>query len=188
MTEQEKMIAGELYQAMHDKELLQQRNACKEVCFEYNNLRPNEAASKTKILLKLFGKCDESVVIEQPFHCDYGYNIKVGKNFFANYNCVILDCAPVTFGDNCFVAPNCCFTTATHPFDAETRNAGLETALPITVGDNVWIGANVTVLPGVHIGNNVVIGAGSVVTRDIPDGFVAYGNPCRPHRKCEEKK
>jgi len=186
MTEQEKMIAGKLYQAMHDPELLQQRSNCKEACFDYNNLRPSNLEEKNQILSKLLGECDSSTAIEQPFHCDYGYNIKVGKNFFANYNCVILDCAPVTFGDNCFIAPNCCFTTATHPFDVETRNAGFESAKPITIGNNVWIGANVVVRPGVSIGNNVVIGAGSVVTRDIPDNYIAYGNPCRPQRKIEK--
>ena len=129
----------------------------------------------------------EHLTIEQPFVCDYGYNIRVGEGFFANYNLVILDPAPVTFGDNVFIAPNCSFTTASHPLDAERRNKGLETCKPIHVGNNVWIGANVVVLPGVTIGDNAVIGAGSVVTRDIPAGYVAYGNPCKPHRKIEDQ-
>ena len=119
------------------------------------------------------------MLIEQPFYCDYGYNVHVGENFYANYNLVILDEAPVTFGDNVFIAPFCGFYTAGHPLDAAERNRGLEYARPITVGRNVWFGANVTVLPGVTIGDNCVIGAGSVVNKDIPAGTMAAGNPCR---------
>ena len=118
-------------------------------------------------------------MINAPFWCDFGYNIQVGENFYANHGCVILDGGKVTFGDNVFIAPDCGFHTAGHPLDAEQRNLGLEYAWPITVGDNVWIGANVTVLPGVTIGSNTVIAAGSVVNRDIPAGVVAAGNPCR---------
>ena len=118
-------------------------------------------------------------MIEQPFHCDYGYNIEIGENFYANVNCVVLDEAKVKFGDNVFVAPNCGFYTAGHPIDAAERNKGLEYARPITVGDNVWIGAGVTVLPGVTIGDNCVIGAGSVVVKDIPANCIAVGNPCK---------
>lgn len=143
---------------------------------------------KALVILAIFiYSTGEHLTIEQPFVCDYGYNISVGEGFFANYNLVILDPAPVTFGDNVFIAPNCSFTTASHPLDAERRNKGLETCKPIHVGNNVWIGANVVVLPGVTIGDNAVIGAGSVVTRDIPAGYVAYGNPCKPHRKIENQ-
>lgn len=121
-----------------------------------------------------------------PFYCDYGFQISVGKNFFANHNCFLLDEARITFGDNVFVAANCVFSTAGHPIDAELRAKGLEIARPITVGDDVWIGANVSVLPGVSIGSGTVIGAGSVVCKDIPKGVVAVGNPCRAVRKITE--
>ena len=129
---------------------------------------------------RLLGKtAGDSFTIVAPFWCDYGYNIEIGENFFANHNTVILDGAKVTFGNNVFVAPNCGFHTAGHPIDAERRNQGLEYAYPITVGDNVWIGAGVQVMPGVTIGSNVVIGGGSVVVKDIPSNVVAVGNPCR---------
>lgn len=127
---------------------------------------------------ELLGKMDDSTSIMQPFWCDYGYNIEVGRNFFVNHNCVILDGNKVVFGDNVFIAPNCGFYTAGHPIDAQQRNKGLEYAYPITVGNNVWIGAGVHVMPGVTIGSNVVIGGGSVVVHDIPDNVVAAGNPC----------
>ncbi|MFR7478870.1 MAG: sugar O-acetyltransferase, partial [Acutalibacteraceae bacterium] len=118
---------------------------------------------------------------------DYGSHIQIGENFYTNHNCIILDGAPVVFGDNVFIAPNCTFSTAGHPLDVEQRNEGLEYAYPITVGDNVWFGASVTVLPGVTIGSNTVIGAGSVVNRDIPSGVVAVGNPCRVLRTITEE-
>lgn len=187
MTEREKMMKGLLYDANFDPELLRQRTECKELCYDYNHTRPSDEEKRTEILKRLFKETGEHLTIEQPFVCDYGYNISVGEGFFANYNLVILDPAPVTFGDNVFIAPNCSFTTASHPLDAERRNKGLETCKPIHVGNNVWIGANVVVLPGVTIGDNAVIGAGSVVTRDIPAGYVAYGNPCKPHRKIENQ-
>mgnify|MGYP001108838163 FL=1 len=121
----------------------------------------------------------ENTTILSPFHCDYGYNIKVGKNFFANYNFVVLDSAEVNIGDNVFIAPNVVLTCAGHAIDEEQRNKGLEIAFKITIGNSVWIGANVTILPGVTIGDNVIIGAGSVVTKDIPSNVIAVGNPCR---------
>lgn len=182
MTELEKMQAGLLYDANYDSELIERRTACKELCHDFNHTRPSDEARRQELLKRLLGHTGERVIIEQPFVCDYGFNISVGENFFANHHLVILDPAPVTFGDNCFIAPNCCFTTASHPLDATQRNAGLETCSPIRVGNNVWIGANVVVLPGVTIGDGAVIGAGSVVTRDVPAGWVAYGNPCRPQR------
>lgn len=168
-----------IYNANNDPTLIAERLHCKELCRDYNELRPVETEARESLLRKILGETREGLLIEQPFHCDYGYNIRVGRNFYANFNLVILDEAPVTFGDNVFVAPNCGFYTAGHPIDANERNKGLEYACPITVGDNVWIGAGVSVLPGVTIGDNCVIGAGSVVVRDIPPYSLAVGNPCK---------
>lgn len=179
MTEKEKMLCQLLYDANYDAVLLAERQQAKELCYEFNQLRPSETAEQKRVLKKLLGKTDGTVSIMQPFWCDYGYNIEVGRNFFANHNCVILDANKVIFGDNVFVAPNCGFYTAGHPIDAQQRNEGLEYAYPITVGNDVWIGAGVHVMPGVTIGSNVVIGGGSVVIHDIPDNVVAAGNPCR---------
>ena len=179
MTEKEKMLAGEIYNANYDEELIKERIEVKDKCFEYNNIKPSNIEGRTKLLKEILGKYEETFYIEQPFICDYGYNIEIGKNFYANHNLVILDGNKVEFGDNVFVAPNCAFYTAGHPLDYKERNKGLEYAKPIKVGNNVWIGRNVTVLPGVSIGENVVIGAGSVVTKDIPSNVIAVGNPCR---------
>lgn len=179
MTEKEKMLAGILYDANNDKNLLKERMLCKDICFEYNNVKPSDTKTQELLIKKLLGKTKDNFSILAPFWCDYGYNIEIGENFFANHNCVILDCAKVTFGDNVFIAPDCGFYTAGHPLDYEHRNQGLEYAYPITVGNNVWIGAGVRVMPGVTIGDNVVIGAGSVVTKDIPSNKIAYGNPCK---------
>lgn len=187
MTEKEKMQRQMLYDANNDLELIRERRECKDLCHEYNQLRPSQTEEQTVLLQRLLGKTKESFCVVAPFWCDYGYNIEIGENFFANHNCVILDCAKVTFGDNVFIAPNCGFYTAGHPIDAERRNAGLEYAYPITVGDNVWFGGGVQVLPGVTIGSDVVIAAGSVVNRDIPDHVVAGGNPCRVVRPITEK-
>lgn len=186
MTEREKMEQGLLYDANYDDALLAERNRCKDLCFAYNQLKPSLGEEQAAIIRRLFGKTGERFCITAPFWCDYGRNIRIGENFYTNHNCVILDGAKVTFGDNVFIAPNCTFSTAGHPLDTEQRNQGLEYAYPITVGDNVWFGASVTVLPGVTIGSNVVIGAGSLVNRDIPDGVVAVGNPCRVLRKITE--
>ncbi len=142
-------------------------------------LDPAEIEKQIEIMKKLLGRTKNNFSIIAPFWCDYGYNIEIGENFFANHNTVILDGAKVIFGDNVFIAPNCGFYTAAHPIDFEKRNQGLEYAYPITVGDNVWIGAGVQVMPGVTIGNNVVVGAGSIVIKDIPDNSVAVGNPCK---------
>lgn len=182
-SEKEKCRQGELYDANNDAELIAGRQACKLLCHEYNHLLPSEIKCRENIIIKLFGKTCSKFLIEQPFFCDYGYNIEIGENFYANVNCVILDAAKVKFGDNVFIAPNCGFYTAGHPLDVAQRNRGLEYARPITVGDNVWIGAHVCVLPGVTIGNNCVIGAGSVVNKDIPANSLAAGNPCRVIRE-----
>lgn len=178
-SEKEKVKAGKLYDANFDEELLKDRDLCKAACYEYNRLPPARKAERAAILRRLLGKTGKEFVIEQPFFCDYGYNIEIGENFFMNVNGVILDGAKVTFGDNVFIAPNCGFYTAGHPLDAGQRKQGLEYAYPITIGNGVWIGAHVCVMPGVTIGDNTVIGGGSVVTKDIPANVVAVGNPCR---------
>ena len=172
----------ELYDAT-SKELEHKRIFAKDLCFEYNVLKPSQVEKRDELMRKILGKAGKNLWIEQQFWCDYGYNIEVGDNFYANHGLVILDGAKVVFGNNVFIAPQCGFYTAGHPLDYETRNTGLEYALPITVGNNVWIGGMVTVLPGVTIGSGSVIGAGSVVTRDVPENVVAAGNPCRVLRK-----
>lgn len=181
-SEKEKMLAGEIYNANYDEALIAERNTCKALCFEYNNTHPNRAEERKAIMQKILGRCSNNFVIEPQFYCDYGYNIEIGNNFFANHNLIILDCAKVTFGDNVFIAPNCAFYTAGHPLNPTERNRGLEYAKPITIGNNVWIGGNVIVLPGVTIGDNTTIGAGSIVTKDIPANVVALGNPCKAIR------
>ncbi|MBD5267743.1 MAG: sugar O-acetyltransferase [Bacteroides sp.] len=186
MTEKDKMLAGMIYDANYDEALIAERQQCKELCRDYNDLRPRQMTERRQLLSKIIGNVKGEILIEQPFYCDYGYNITTGLNFYANFNMVILDEAPVTFGDNVFIAPNCGFYTAGHPLDAESRNKGLEYARPITVGNNVWIGANVSVLPGVTIGDNCVIGAGSVVNKDIPADSVAAGNPCKVIKKINQ--
>lgn len=186
MTEKEKMLAGLLYDANNDRNLIKERLVCKDKIFNYNRLRPSDLMFRKTLLLEILGKTGENFIIEQPFYCDYGYNISVGENFYSNFNLVILDEATVTIGDNVFIAPNVGIYTSSHPLDAEQRNLGLETAYPVRIGNNVWIGAGVQILPGVSIGNNSVIGAGSVVNKSIPANVLAVGNPCRVVREIEE--
>lgn len=185
-SEKEKSKAGKLYDANYDQELAAERKTCKKLCHEMNHLSPSLIEERNSIIRKLFGKTGERFLIEQPFYCDYGYNIEIGEDFFANVNCVILDEAKVTFGDHVFIAPGCGFYTAGHPFNVEQRNKGLEYAYPITIGNNVWIGAQVCILPGVSIGDNSVIGAGSIVSKSIPANVLAVGNPCKVIREITE--
>ena len=187
MSEKEKMLAGILYDANYDNDLINERTKCKDLCHEFNNLIPSNVERQREIITLLFGKTKGAFTITAPFYCDYGYNIEIGENFYTNHNCIILDAAKVSFGDNVFIAPFCGFYTAGHPLDVEQRNKGLEYAYPITIGNNVWIGGGVHVMPGVTIGNNTVIGAGSIVTKDIPSNVLAVGNPCRVLREITEE-
>jgi maltose O-acetyltransferase len=178
MTEKEKMLAGKPYIALGE-ELSNERQHAKEMLFDFNGSHPNEIHKRNEIVKKLFGKVGSVFFIEPPFRCDYGYNIIVGKNFYANYNCTILDCTLVTIGNNVLLGPNVSIFTAGHPVHFELRSQEIEYARPITIGDNVWIGGGVIINPGVNIGENSVIGSGSVVTKDIPPNAVAAGNPCK---------
>ena len=172
------MVSGREYDATHPY-LLERLNATKDRIWEYNKMRPSMLKERNELLRGLLGKSDGDTFINQPFYCDYGSNIRVGRRFFANFNFTVLDEAAVTVGDNCFIGPNVSIYTACHSTDPIERNSRREWAKPVTIGDNVWIGGSVTILPGVTIGSNVTIGAGSVVVKDIPDGCVAVGNPCR---------
>lgn len=179
MTEKEKMLAGLVYSAV-DVQLLEELNAVKEIIHRYNSISPSATRERLSILKGLLGHIgDDEVIINQPFYCDYGKQISVGRRFFANFNLTVLDEAQVTIGDDCFIGPNVSIYTACHSTDPVERNTRREWAEPVTIGDNVWIGGSVTILPGVSIGNNVTIGAGSVVVKDIPDNVVAVGNPCK---------
>ena len=179
MTEKEKMLSGQIYSAV-DKQLLEELYATKEVVQRYNSLSPLDNAARLELLKGLLGQIgDDAIIINQPFYCDYGKQISVGKRFFANFHFTVLDEAPVTIGDDCFIGPNVSIYTACHSTDPVERNTRQEWAEPVTIGNNVWIGGSVTILPGVTIGDNVTIGAGSVVTKDIPTGTLAVGNPCR---------
>lgn len=176
-SEKEKMLSGDFYNA-GDEELIKERDYARNLTFEFNNTRPSEKERRQKILKQLI-IAKGSLYIEAPFNCDYGYNIEVGENFYANFGCTILDVNRVKIGDNVLLAPNVQIYTATHPTDPKERLTGKEYAVPIVIGDNVWIGGGTIICPGVKIGNNVTIGAGSVVTKDIPDNVIAGGNPCR---------
>ncbi len=179
MNEKEKMLKGELYQPW-DESLTKQRRITKEKTYDYNLLRPSSQRKERAEMIKtIFGSTGGEICVESPFLCDYGTNIHVGNNFYANHNCVILDGNIVEIGDNVLLAPNVGIYTAGHPYDEKLRNQGLEYALPVKIGNSVWIGAGVHIMPGVTIGNNVIIGAGSIVTKDIPDNVVAVGNPCK---------
>ncbi len=172
------MLAGLPYKAWLDG-LSEERLENKKRVYRYNNLLPEAVEEQNALIRQILGKTGRYVHIEAPFHCDYGYNIEVGENFFANYNFTVLDVGRVRIGENAQIAPNVSIYTAGHPVHPDSRNSGYEYGIGITIGDNVWIGGNACIMPGVTIGNNVVIGGGSVVTRDIPDNVIAAGNPCR---------
>ncbi|KPG70499.1 chorismate mutase [Enterococcus sp. RIT-PI-f] len=175
-TEKEKMIAGELYFAP-DPELTADRKYAREQMALIN--QETDEKIKEQLLKETFGTVSGRIYIEPNVRFDYGYNISVGKNFYANYDCILLDVCPITIGDNCMLAPNVRLFTATHPLHPVKRNSGLELGAPIVIGDNVWIGGAATIVPGVRLGNNVVVGAGSVVTKSFPDNVVIAGNPAR---------
>jgi len=185
LTEQEKCSLGLLYDtAFPGRE--EAHIACARLCSAYNSTPPGDMAAREAILRRLFGKLGRNPYVEPDLFCGFGTNIEAGDNFYVNNSCVFVDPGKICFGNNVLIGPQCGFYTALHPLDAESRNAGLESAQPITVGDNVWFGGGVKVLPGVHIGSNTVIGAGSVVTRDIPSDVLAFGNPCRVVRSLKE--
>lgn len=186
MTEKEKCHAGMIYNPNHDDELLGDMQRAADICFRYNAVLPSDTSERDRILAILLGRHGSNCCIRSPFYCDYGYNIAVGDNFFANYNFTVLDGAKVCIGNNVFIAPNVGLYTAGHPLDPDERNKGLEYARPITIGDDVWIGAGVQVCPGVTIGRGAVIAAGSIVVRDVPAFSVVAGNPAKIIKKIEQ--
>ena len=177
--EKEKMLAGKVYNPSLDYNLFKERLQCKTLCYKYNNLSPDKVFQRNNLISKIIGKVGKVFYLEQPFMCDYGYNIEFGENFCSNHNLLILDAGKVTFGNNVMVGPNCEFYATMHPLNTNRRLKGLQWANPITICNNVWICGNVTVLGGVTIGENSIIGAGSVVTRDVPPNSLAVGSPCK---------
>ena len=186
MSEKKKMLSKQYYNSW-DAELVQEREAAKAELFQFNSLNPFEREQRLKILKSLIPYIGQKPWIESPFNCDYGTNMMIGDNFYSNTNLTVLDCGPVTVGSNVLVGPNVSLYTVNHALDADERNAGLEQALPISIGDNVWLGGSVVILGGVKIGKNSVIGAGSVVTHDIPANVMAVGNPAKVLRKITEQ-
>lgn len=176
MNEKQKMLSGQAYDAW-DKQLVEERLHAKAVCFAFNHAAPTQLEARMMHLTALLS-IQEGAHIEPNFFCDYGYNIKIGRNFYANHNLTIIDVCSVSIGDNVLIGPQVMISTGTHPTDPVQRRE-TEFGASIKIGNDVWIGGNVSILPGVTIGNNCVIGAGSVVTRDIPDNKIAVGNPCR---------
>ncbi len=187
MTESEKMKLQQWYDANFDEELVSQRLLAEDLCFDLNNTRPKDMEKRNAILQKLLPQMEENCTVLSPFITDYGCYSKIGHDSYINHNAYLMDGGSITIGHHCFIGPNCGMYTAVHPTLFEERNQGLERALPIVIGDNCWIGANVTILPGVTIGSNTVIGAGSVVTKDIPSDVIAAGNPCKVFRSITEK-
>ena len=186
MNQKERMLSGLPYKAGLDG-LSEDNAACKKKIYEFNNLPPEKWDEIPQRIKNIFGKTGDKIFVEAPLHCDYGTNIEVGENFFANYNLTVLDVGKVIMGKNVQIAPNVSIYTASHPIHPDSRNSGYQHGEGITIGDSVWIGGNTVILPGVHIGNNVVIGAGSVVNKDIPDNMIAVGNPCMMVREITEE-
>ncbi len=172
------MTEGERYDASHPA-LIRKLEKTRELLWEFNSLPPSRKERLREIISSILGANGMNFQFNQPFRCDYGENIFIGENFFANFNLTILDEAEVRIGDNVFIGPNVSIYTACHPLDSAERNKLIEWAEPVRIGNNVWIGGSTTIVPGVTIGDNVVIGAGSVVTKDIPSGCVAVGNPAK---------
>jgi maltose O-acetyltransferase len=179
-SEKQKMLAGNLYRA-GDEELIVDRHRAAQLLKEFNDETDPDLRRAT--LAKLFGRIGANANIMPIFACDYGYNIVAGRNLFMNYNCVLLDCAPIVIGDDVQFGPAVQVYTAHHPLDAATRREGLESASPVSIGDNVWVGGAAVICPGVEIGDDAVIGAGSVVTRNVPAGAIVAGNPARVLRE-----
>jgi len=175
-SEKEKMLTGELYDA-DDPELVADRKRARELTKCYNRTTADDKIERQELLENLFGSLGDECVIEPPFRCDYGYNIHVGENFYANFDCVILDVCRVDIGQNCQIGPGVHIYTATHPLDASERIKGPEYGKPVTVGDNVWIGGKAVLNPGVTVGDNSTIASGAVVTEDVPENVVVQGNP-----------
>lgn len=187
MTEKEKSHAGLLYQP-GDPQLAADRDETVKKLYDYNHIHPLNREERQAAIGKILGSAGKNCIVEQPLFCTYGYNTTVGDNFFLNVNCKLMDSGKITIGDNVFIAPNVCIITEEHAMDTAQRIQGLEYTHPVTIGDNVWICAGVLVLPGVTIGANSVIGAGSVVTKDIPPDSLAVGNPCKVIRKVNENE
>lgn len=183
-SEKQKMLDGEFYDAS-DPVLLKERQRAKELCFRFNQTSPLQTKQRQEIMYELLGK--SRICIESPFHVDYGSHLEVDDNFYANHGCTILDCNKIKIGKNCLLAPHVCISAATHPIDPTLRAAGKEYTAPVTIGDNVWIGANATICPGVTLGDNVVVGAGAVVTKDFPNNVVIGGVPAKILKKVNEK-
>ena len=178
-SEKEKMLAGEPYIA-NDPQLIEEQARVRELIFQFNQSSPRHQASRLQLLKQILGSvADDNINIQPPFNCDYGYNIHVGKNFFANFNCVILDVCRVSIGDNCLLAPGVQIYTATYPLDAATRAGGQELGRPVSIGHNVWIGGLAVINPGVSIGDNAIVAAGAIVVKDVPANTVVAGNPAR---------
>lgn len=189
MTEKELMLSGQLYRA-NDAELFQERKNARKLTHLINNATEEETDKQQALFRELLGSIGETFWIEPPFRCDYGSNIHIGNDFYCNFDCIILDVCDVNIGNNVFFGPRVGIYAAGHPVDADIRNAMLEYGKPVNIGNNVWIGGNVVITPGVTIGDNVIIGSGAVVTKDIPSGVIAAGNPCKIIREItdEDKK